>query len=371
MYTENHYCHFFLSIVSPYYEIIFKLKEQFGSFQNAWCYFLRKKHHEYLIDKEKERTIIQKIPTYNQTKAVLYLKSKNIEMVNFWEEDYPALLKEIFNPPPLLYLIGRRELLKNDALAVVGSRHPSFYGQRAINHFLPSLIQSGLTIVSGLAYGIDASAHFKALDSETSTIAVLGGSVDHIFPAKNYNLYQKISRSGLIISEFPPPTLARSYYFPLRNRIISGLSIGSLVIEAAAKSGALITAHYANDQGREIFTIPGPFDLLSVQGNNNLIKNCQALAVTSPQEILEIVASSPLRKTAGSFTQIPTNQQRHSALKININHQKILNFLQEPHTTEELLQFTNNSPATLNSLLSEMEIQGLINRLPGARIVAL
>ncbi|MGD8910288.1 MAG: DNA-processing protein DprA, partial [Chromatiales bacterium] len=172
------------------------------------------------------------------------------------DSDYPELLRQIDDPPPVLYLIGNTELLHQPQLAVVGSRNPTPNGLGNAREFARTLASAGLCITSGLAIGIDGAAHEGAL-SNGSTIAVLGTGPDRIYPASHHELAHRIADNGLLISEFAPGTPARAENFPRRNRIISGLSLGTLVVEAAAQSGSLITARLALEQGREVFAIPG------------------------------------------------------------------------------------------------------------------
>lgn len=214
-----------------------------------------------------------------------------IGFLAFLDPDYPACLKEIPDPPLFLYLKGKILETDRNALAIVGTRHPSFYGRTQAKRFSSELAEKGLTIVSGLARGIDQVAHEATLGiSYGRTIAVLGCGLDIIYPRENASLFEKIKERGAILSEYPLGTPPLPENFPRRNRILSGLSHGVFVVEAHSRSGSLITAHQALEQGREVFALPGPVDQLTSRGTHQLLKE-GAMLVESPDEILEALAS--------------------------------------------------------------------------------
>ena len=202
--------------------------------------------------------------------------------------DYPALLKEIPDPPKILYAMGNRKLLtdSSQALAVVGTRKMTVYGKTAAYNIVFALAKLGVTIVSGLASGIDTVAHQAALAANGKTIAVLASGVDVVYPPENKDLYREISKKGLLLSEFPPGTLPKPQYFPQRNRIVSGLCLGVLVVEGPLKSGSMITAKLALDQGREVFAVPGPITSPNSRGPSYLIKNGASVA-ESAEDIMD------------------------------------------------------------------------------------
>lgn len=203
----------------------------------------------------------------------------NIRIIPFSSENYPKLLKEIPDPPIVLYVKGNLNNLDN-SLSVVGTRKYSSYGLYIANSIVKELAKNGVTIVSGLASGIDTLAHRITLKENGYTIAVLGNGIDIVYPYENKKLYEEISEKGCIISEFPFGTKPSQYTFPIRNRIIAGLTYGTFVIEAPEKSGSLITANYANNYGRLVFTVPANINLSSATGNNLLIKD-GAIPITS------------------------------------------------------------------------------------------
>ena len=195
-------------------------------------------------------------------------------------------MKKIFNPPDFIYARGNLDTLKTEKISVVGSRKASRYGSNTLNTLLPPLCRSGLAIVSGMAYGIDSIAHRIAVQQGGKTIGVNAGGLLHLYPAGHYSLFPKIIANGCIISEFPLDVIPRPYHFPIRNRIIAGLSNAVLVVEAAMRSGSLITARLALDQNRDVFAIPGPIDSPLSQGANYLIQQGAKL-IASADDILE------------------------------------------------------------------------------------
>ncbi len=213
---------------------------------------------------------------------------EDLKIITFEDEDYPSILKEINDPPWCLFLKGQVDVLRDDSvkLAVVGSRKNSHYGKLTIDMLIPPLIEKGVCIVSGLAFGIDSLAHKKSLEYDGKVIGVLGCGVDIVYPKSNENLYKQVLQNGCIISEYLPWERPRTYYFPRRNRIISGLSLGVLLVEAAIKSGSLITARCALEQNRDVFAVPGQINAYSSGGTNDLIKKGAKL-VSCSEDIFE------------------------------------------------------------------------------------
>ena len=228
--------------------------------------------------------------TFDPQKELSLCWQKGVSLCSILEDAYPALLREIADPPLVLYMKGRFELNDENALAVVGTRHPSFYGRTQAKRFAGELASKGVTIVSGLARGIDQAAHEAALDVPYGrTIAVLGCGIDIVYPKEHVKLFERISQKGVLISEYAIGTPPLAENFPRRNRIISGLGHGVLVVEAHSRSGSLITAHEALDQGREVFSIPGPVDQLTSRGTHQLIKEGAVLA-ESQEEVFEALS---------------------------------------------------------------------------------
>ncbi|MFE0503539.1 DNA-processing protein DprA [Peribacillus butanolivorans] len=236
------------------------------------------------IPSNKLNLFLKDLHSLNTIKKVKQYEFNQIKCLTMFDEDYPFLLKQIFDPPWVLYFKGDKQLLeKKRTLGVVGTRKPTWYGLEALKTILPPLVQKNFVIISGVAAGIDAAAHKVTLDEGGNTIGVLGGGLLQIYPKSNIPLAREISNKGLLLSETPPAMRAEPWMFPLRNRIISGLSKGVFVVEAKEKSGSLITAQAALDHGREVFALPG--NVLSPEslGTNQLIQDGAKLVLSSLQ----------------------------------------------------------------------------------------
>ncbi|MGD2092488.1 MAG: DNA-processing protein DprA [Candidatus Aminicenantes bacterium] len=213
-------------------------------------------------------------------------RKNQIDIIYREDQHYPPGLSEIYDPPDFIYSQGNKDILKTDKIAVVGSRRGSSYGWHCLNKILPDLCEAGLTVVSGMAYGIDSMAHKITLKENGSTIGVNAGGLLHLYPSGNTGLIHQIIEKGCVISEFALDTIPRPFYFPIRNRIIAGISKAILVAEAALKSGSLITARLGLEQNRDIFAIPGPIDSPISQGTNYLIQQGAKL-IASAKDIFE------------------------------------------------------------------------------------
>ena len=280
-----------------------------------------------------------------------------INIITLQCSEYPTLLKTIYDPPPVLYIKGQPLRIDGPTIAVVGSRRSSEYGRVAAERISAQLAQLGVTVVSGLARGIDTMAHKGVLSTDSGyTIAVLGCGVDHVYPPENIGLYKAISERGTIISEYPPGTLPAAGNFPARNRIISGLSHGTLVIEAGLKSGALITVDCALEQGREVYALPGNISSQFSTGTNKLLKEGAKL-ITSVEDILE-----DLNITNCFGAAKPTNR----AIVLDFFETEVYNALEDGEKgVEELIQKTGIDIGRLNAVLTIMEIKGIIKQIPG------
>jgi DNA processing protein len=236
-------------------------------------------------------------------------KRNGFSLLFLGEPGYPGALAEIYDPPDVLYLAGRPDLLEGDKLAVVGARHCSVYGRMAAHRLLPAVCRAGLTIVSGMAYGIDSLAHDIALCEGAPTIGVNAGGLQHLYPPGNRGLFCRLRERGLILSEFPLETTPRPYLFPVRNRIIAGLSRAVLVIEAARQSGSLITARLGVENDRDVLAVPGPIDSPLSEGTHYLIQQ-GAKAVVSPADILDEFGLAMPLKTASPAVDLAPREQR-------------------------------------------------------------
>ena len=281
-----------------------------------------------------------------------WLEDGTNHIVTLADSTYPQSLLNISDPPLILYVKGGLDLLNKSSFAVIGSRHATPQGLRNAESFSSSLGGAGLTIVSGLAHGIDAGAHRGGLTTKSSTIAVVGTGLDKVYPAANRELAHQIAEKGAIISEFPLGTPPLAGNFPRRNRLISGLSLGCLVVEASIQSGSLITARLAIDQGREVFAIPGSIHSPQSKGCHTLIKQGAKLVETS-QDILDelhwvLNSASPLTENSDS-TAAP-----------------VLSFLgDEPTHIETLCIRSGLTVGELSAMLLTLELSGQIGCLPG------
>lgn len=282
------------------------------------------------------------------------MKNNNIKTINSAEHHYPAYLREIASSPPVLYYRGSLDYRPEKALAIVGPRKLSPYALSVTKQIAKQLTKNGLAIISGLAYGVDRAAHEACLEAGGKTIAVLGSGLDResLYPRNHYLLVQKIiEKGGAAISEFEPGTKPRKEFFPRRNRIISGLSRGVLVIEAGEKSGALITARFATDQNRDVFAIPGNITNQSSVGTNKLIQQGAKL-VLEAKDILEEWGMEKYR------------EKKEEGL--SPEEKNIYQLIQEATPTLDKLAKTSNLSTTkLLIILSEMEIEGKIKKLNG------
>lgn len=291
-------------------------------------------------------------------KEILDLAKHNARIITYWDKDYPTLLKEIFYPPILLYLLGSVKKIDENALAIVGTRMPTVYGKNQAEIFTRDLTNKNLVIVSGMARGIDSIVHQTVLRSGGYTIAVIGSGIDIIYPPENKKLFQQISEQGLIISEYSLGTKPDAQNFPKRNRIISGLSLGTLIIETRINGGAMQTAAYAIDQNREIFAIPGNINSKQSEGTNSLIQRGEAKLVLSADDIIEEL------KTKLDVKDYKTLDKQH--IELNLFEEKLLSVLKdEPKHIDELSKITSMSvPDCLVNLLM-LEFKGIVKQLPG------
>ena len=290
--------------------------------------------------------------------TLAWLAAPDHHLVTCHDPRYPPALAEIPDPPLLLYVSGRVELLAQPMVAVVGSRNASVQGRVDAESFAAALSGAGLCVVSGLALGIDTAAHEGALRGAGSTIAVVGTGLDRVYPARNRALAHRIAAQGCIVSEYPlgmPPLAAN---FPRRNRIISGLAAGVLVIEAAAQSGSLITAQLAAEQGREVFALPGSIHSALTKGCHRLIREGAQL-VETVDDVLMAMRLSPLAGLPQVDAAAPASED-DAILLDALGH--------EPVALDELLARLALDPGMLGARLLELELAGVVTRLPGGRV---
>lgn len=331
------------------------LLEYFGSLEEVW------KNDKYFTDLALPKKLWQKFLHERKNVEIERIMDdlceKNIGVILRNHPDFSDNLLQISNVPCMLYYCGDINLLKMTSLAVVGSRKATSYGTNNARIISYDLARQNLVIVSGLARGIDKAAHEGALEADGKTIAVMGSGLDVIYPSEHQILFEKIARCGLIISEYPLGTPPKRENFPIRNRIISGLSIGVFVVEARGKSGSLITCDLALEQGKEIFALPGPVTSPNSVGTLRLIQNGAKLVIYS-QDILEEL---------GFGVQESLFQQQKEKIKdINGKEKIVLQALYwEPIHIDKIIDNLQNRVNNIHEVLLKLEIKGLIKQLPG------
>jgi DNA processing protein len=309
---------------------------------------------------EKVAGEIRKGPSDKAVKRELSLLEKTGgKVVTLKDGDYPTRLKDIYDPPALLYLRGEFRIEDELAVAIVGSRKTSAYGREVTEKIGEDLARHGVTVVSGMARGIDSVAHKGALQGGGRTIAVLGCGVDVIYPPENRNLFYQIIEQGAILSEFPMGSPPEGGHFPRRNRIISGLSIGVVIVQASSESGSLITAGYALEQGREVFAVPGNVGAEGSRGTNQLIKEGAKL-VESSDDILEEIL--PQWRREGETAQ----KGDPAVLSLTESEKTLYGLLGEtPLHIDAIIRESRLDPGRVSSLLLNLELKGLISQWPG------
>ena len=292
-------------------------------------------------------------------------KEKNVQIIPCTSDQYPKHLKTIYDPPLVLYVKGN--ILETDviALAIVGARRCTYYGLSQAERFSRLLAQKGFCIVSGMARGIDAAAHRGAINSNGRTIAVLGCGLGVIYPRENIELAEQIPQHGAIVSELPMNTPPDFRNFPPRNRLISGLSLGVLVVESLLNSGSLITAQWALEQGKEVFAIPGNIDNIYSRGTHKLIKEGAKLV----EDITDIIQElGPVAEILNTCDAPPTNDPR--SLSLNSQEKKIFSLLSSsPKDIDEIIQLAGLPTSVVTSTLMILEIKKLVKQLSGKRFV--
>ncbi len=290
---------------------------------------------------------------------LIRLNKLNAKLISIWDNEYPALLKKIYDPPILLYIKGSFLEKDNYSIGAVGTRNPTNYGKIQTEKIIADLAQQGITIVSGMARGIDSIAHETALKNGSRTIAVIGSGLDVIYPPENKNLYKKISENGVIISEFPLETKPDAPNFPRRNRIISGLSLGVIVFETAINGGAMQTARLALDQNREVFAVPGNLGVKQAEGTNLLIQRGEAELITNAEDVLNELQLK-LKPVIGKNIPKPD-------IDLSVFEEKILNVLIENGELhiDKISEKANLSTSDCLVNLLTLEFKGLVKQLPG------
>jgi DNA processing protein len=330
----------------------------FGDPENAWsapAHELRQAG----LDRRSTANLLKARADLDLDAELERLQRARVRVMCWDDADYPPNLREVYNAPPVLYVRGRIEKRDEWAVAVVGTRRASVYGKEAARMFGSGLAQSGVTVVSGMATGIDTVAHRACLDAGGRTIAVLGCGVDVVYPSQNARLAGDIVGNGALVSEYPLGTRPEGRNFPPRNRIISGLTLGTVVVEAGAGSGARITADFAAEQGREVFSVPGSVFARGSRGTNRLIQEGAKL-VRNVADVLEELNLTMVSEQAQARAVIPENETEATLL---------VHLTGEPVHIDEIRRAVQLPIAQVSSTLALMELKGMIRQVGGMNYV--
>jgi len=338
------------------YETILSLKSYFGKLEEIW--YTNENHLYHAL--ENRRIIAEKMLKTRNKEFLQKIIDKNYQkdftVITIEDNDYPQRLKDIYNPPYVLYVKGRVGI-NFPLIAIVGARKSTPYGRWAAKKFAKELTDWDIGVISGLALGIDTEGHKGALEGKGYTVGILGCGIDKCYPKSNQNLYKQMENLGTIISEYPPGVQPLKHHFPARNRIISGLSDGVVVIEAGEKSGTLITVEHALQQGKDVFALPGNINNSQSKGTNKLIRE-GAKILLSVEDIIEEL----------KYKYVLNNTKEEENLKQDLSQEemKVYNIIRENPVHIDLISYKSGiSISEVNILLTILELKGFINQLPG------
>jgi DNA processing protein len=341
-----------------------RLWEGFGSIEKAWKAGKEDIFRIEGINRKAAQAFAENRDKIDLEAELETARKADVKILTLENDEYPVNLINIYDPPPVIYVKGQLPKIQEKSVAIVGTRKASRYGNETARKLAYELATLGFTIVSGMASGIDTAAHKGALEAGGKTLAVFGCGVDVIFPSENRNLSEQIKNSGALISEFPMGAKPDKGSFPRRNRVISGLSLGVIVVEGHYDSGAMITAKYAVDQGREVFAVPGNVELDQSKGPHWLIKNGAKL-VESVDDVLEefnMVKPGPRPEAIG--------QRQKDYSNLSEEEQEIVKVLSlEPKYIDSVSQESGLSTPQVSSLLMMLEVKKIIRQLPGKMFI--
>jgi len=346
----------------------FKRLERLLNTFNSTSAVLKAGKDELLKAEGIDSILADKISALDRSQLSKELRAMDMagaKAVSIFDDDYPDNLKKIYSPPILFYVLGEIKKEDADAIAIVGTRQPSRYGVSTCEKIAHQLVSMGITVISGLARGIDTMAHRGAIEAGR-TIAVLGSGLSDIYPPENMKLAKEICEDGAVISEFPMTMPPYRQNFPKRNRVICGLSLGVLVVEASKRSGSLITAGFALDENRELFAIPGQAGMARSEGSNNLIREGAKL-VEGAEDIMVEIESSLRYK---SLERLRKSDRDASESILTDGEKKVKKILSdEPQYIDELTKKSNMTSGRINSVLLSLELKNLIRELPGKNYI--
>ncbi|MCY3638175.1 MAG: DNA-processing protein DprA [Chloroflexi bacterium] len=336
-----------------------RLESYFDSMEAAWWAGAAELRAAGL-DRRAVRAVVDGRRTVDPDAEADRLLRSGVRALTWHDDEYPARLKEIYDLPPLLYVRGTLHPEDARSVAVVGTRNPSHYGREVAEQMVYDIARAGVTIVSGLARGVDGIAHRVTLDAGQRTIAVLGSGLDIIYPPEHTNLSEQIADNGALLSEYPLGTKPDSRNFPRRNRIMSGMTLGTLVIEAGGKSGALITAQQALEENREVFAVPGRISSENSKGTNKLIRKGEAKLVTSYEDVLEELNLTAVERQIEMAALFPEDDDEADLLRY-------ITF--DPVHVDEVCRSSGRTAPDVSSMLAMMELKGLVKQVGGMNYV--
>ncbi len=325
-----------------------RLRDHFGSLDAAWT--AGERELRSVLDERACRAVLAARERVSPGDVMQRIDRAGAEAVTVLDDAYPRLLREIPGPPPVLYLRGTLPRQDEPAVAIVGTRRATSYGREATTRIGSELASAGVTIVSGLAKGIDGFAHRAALDTGGRTVAVLASGVDIIYPPEHRQLAERIVENGALLSDYPPGSKPDAPNFPARNRIISGLSLATVVIEAPARSGALITVGFAADQGRDVYAVPGSILSGASEGTNRLLRQ-GAIPLTAASELLDDLKLTPAATPDAEQVTFPMSEEERSLYAL---------ITSEPQHIDELSYCAGITIAAASALLMMLELKGLV-----------
>jgi DNA processing protein len=336
------------------------LLDYFGDPQIAWGAPTQALREAGLSNKVVEN-LVQLRSSINLERIWEQIEARGISVLILTDEAYPRRLRELEQPPPVLFMSGELKTEDEWAVAVVGTRRVTAYGRQVAEDIAGTLARNGVTVVSGLARGVDSIAHQAALDAGGRTVAILGSGLDRIYPPENRKLAEQITNTGALLSDYPPGTPPEASNFPPRNRLISGLSLAVVIVEAGQTSGALITAAFAADQGRDVFSVPGNITAPGSKGTNRLIRD-GAQPLLHPEEILEAL----------ELTMVAEHRTARVTLPADATEAKLFETLGgDPLHIDEIRNLTEMPIETVTATLAMMELKGMVRQVGGMHYVAL
>ena len=337
------------------------LENRFGALSRAWE-ASSAELSDAGLDRKTVQSILRRRGSIDPDAEVAGLESQGVKAFTWHDDGYPPRLKEIYDLPPLLYVRG--ELLPGDerSIAIVGTRKPTAYGRQAAYQMTFDLARSGVTIVSGLARGVDGIAHRASIDAEQRTIAILAGGLDWIYPKEHRRLSEAITENGALVSEHPLGTRPAPGNFPRRNRIMAGMTLGTIVVEANRVSGALITARHALEQNREVFAVPGSILSPASEGTNALIRDSAAKLVTDHTDVLEELNLTYVEQQIEMKALFPENEDESQVLK---------HVTYDPVHVDEIVRTAGLPTSTVSSVLAMMELKSMVRHVGGMNYVRL